>query len=101
MIMHPYRPRTVGKDLNDYQGSHWQTAIRRIGPDRQTKTVMDSSTTSGNGRMTTRIVPKLSYVTGIEPWGWIVGTGIYLEDVRIEIGSLKKTACLILPSCCP
>jgi len=47
----------------------------------------------------TRIVPKLSYVKEYKPWGWIVGTGIYLEDVRIEIGMLKsrllKTAILL------
>ena len=38
----------------------------------------------------TRIVPKLSYVKAFEPWNWIVGTGIYLEDVRIEISQLRK-----------
>jgi len=37
----------------------------------------------------TRIVPKLSYVQMYEPWSWVVGTGIYLEDVRIEISLLK------------
>ncbi|MFA9377807.1 MAG: methyl-accepting chemotaxis protein [Lachnotalea sp.] len=25
--------------------------------------------------------PKLSYVNKFEPWGWIVGTGIYIEDL--------------------
>ncbi len=25
--------------------------------------------------------PKISYVAGFEPWGWIVGTGIYVDDV--------------------
>ena len=24
---------------------------------------------------------KISYVKGFEPWGWLVGTGIYLDDV--------------------
>jgi PAS domain S-box-containing protein len=37
-----------------------------------------------------RIVPKLSYVKGFAPWGWIVGTGIYLEDVRAEIRGLTN-----------
>jgi len=27
-------------------------------------------------------VPKLSYVKGFEPWGWIIGTGIYIDDVE-------------------
>lgn len=26
-------------------------------------------------------VPKLSYVMAYQPWGWIVGTGIYIDDV--------------------
>ena len=26
-------------------------------------------------------VAKISYVKGFEPWGWVVGSGIYLDDV--------------------
>ena len=26
-------------------------------------------------------VPKLSYVRGFEPWGWKIGTGLYLDDI--------------------
>lgn len=26
-------------------------------------------------------VEKISYVQGFEPWGWIIGSGIYLDDV--------------------
>lgn len=32
-----------------------------------------------------RNVPKLSYVTQFKPWGWMLGTGIYLDDVQKEI----------------
>ncbi|MFC1671334.1 DUF294 nucleotidyltransferase-like domain-containing protein, partial [Spirochaetota bacterium] len=38
-----------------------------------------------------RIVPKLSYVKGFKPWGWVMGTGIYIEDVRKEIRALTNT----------
>jgi len=27
-------------------------------------------------------VDKVSYVKGFEPWGWVIGTGIYLDDVE-------------------
>jgi PAS domain S-box-containing protein/putative nucleotidyltransferase with HDIG domain len=37
-----------------------------------------------------KIVPKLSYVRGFEPWGWIIGTGLYIEDVNVEIGLIAK-----------
>jgi hypothetical protein len=32
-------------------------------------------------------VPKLSYVAGFAPWGWIVGTGIYVDDVDAAVSS--------------
>jgi len=25
---------------------------------------------------------KISYVKGFEPWGWIIGSGVYIDDVR-------------------
>lgn len=29
-------------------------------------------------------VPKLSYVQGFEPWQWVVGTGVYIDDIAAE-----------------
>ena len=28
-------------------------------------------------------VEKLSYVSGFAPWGWVVGSGIYIDDLRV------------------
>ncbi len=36
--------------------------------------------------------PKLSYATGFAPWGWVVGTGIYVDDVDREF---RSTAMLL------
>lgn len=33
------------------------------------------------GGTTDELYPKLSYVAKFEPWGWIIGTGIYIDDV--------------------
>ncbi len=27
-------------------------------------------------------VDKISYVTGFEPWGWALGTGVYVDDIN-------------------
>ena len=27
------------------------------------------------------LAPKISYVKGFTPWGWLVGSGIYVDDV--------------------
>jgi PAS domain S-box-containing protein len=37
-----------------------------------------------------RLVPKESYVRGFEPWGWIIGTGIYTDDVRQELTRIER-----------
>jgi methyl-accepting chemotaxis protein len=34
-------------------------------------------------------VPKISYVKLMKEWGWIVGSGIYVDDVEKEMATLK------------
>ncbi|MBI5890996.1 MAG: cache domain-containing protein [Nitrosomonadales bacterium] len=33
------------------------------------------------GGVTEELFPKLSYVKKFEPWGWLIGSGIYVDDV--------------------
>ncbi|MBT4400614.1 MAG: CBS domain-containing protein [Bacteroidetes bacterium] len=89
MIMHPYRPELVGSELNDYKDPNGKLLFVES---------VNTVTEEGEGFIdymwqwkddSTQIVPKLSYVKAFEPWNWIVGTGIYLEDVQIEIGQLR------------
>jgi PAS domain-containing protein len=40
--------------------------------------------------------PKISYVEQFAPWGWVVGTGIYVEDIDREIQSLRQKILKIL-----
>lgn len=90
MIMHPYRPDLIGLPLHDYQDPTGKRlfveAVRQVNKE-------------GSGFIdymwqwkddSARIVPKLSYVLEFRPWGWIIGTGIYLEDVHQEIKQLKN-----------
>ncbi|MGC9343087.1 MAG: DUF294 nucleotidyltransferase-like domain-containing protein [Bacteroidales bacterium] len=90
MIMHPYRPELIGQDLNDYKDPHGKLLFVEA-----TKIAQEE----GEGYIdymwqwkddSTRIVPKLSFVKEFEAWNWVVGTGIYLEDVREEISVLKN-----------
>lgn len=34
--------------------------------------------------------PKMSYVIGLEKWGWMLGTGIYLNHINENISFLKE-----------
>ena len=40
-------------------------------------------------------VSKVSYVQGFTPWGWIIGTGIYVDDVHAQLWSIARTVFLI------
>ena len=43
-------------------------------------------------------VPKLSYVKGFAPWEWIIGTGIYIDDLEAEFDQqIAKLAGMIVP----
>lgn len=95
MIMHPYRPDLLGTNLagftDDHENKLFENAAELVS--REGEGVIryywqwkDDST---------RIVPKLSYVKGFPDWGWIVGTGIYLDDVQAEIKQLKERLLVI------
>ncbi len=34
--------------------------------------------------------PKISYAKSFEPWGWMVGTGVYLDEVEKQIQDPKR-----------
>ncbi len=89
MIMHPYRTDLDGKDLSDYKDPHGKFLFKEF---------VDVCSKAGEGFVDydwqwkdreDLIVEKVSFVKTFEPWKWIIGTGIYLEDVKEEIKSIK------------
>ncbi len=89
MVNHPYRSDLNGKNLSDYTDNH------------NNKIFVDAAELvkqKGNGiiqyywqgKESMLEVPKLSYVKGFEEWNWIIGTGIYLNDVNAEIKELRN-----------
>ena len=90
MIVHPYRPDLEGQDLSDFADPHGKlifvemakvVAREGAGYVRYMWQWKDDSR---------RIVPKLSYVKGFEPWGWIIGTGVYTDDVDAEMAATRN-----------
>jgi signal transduction histidine kinase len=95
MIMHPYRPDLDGRDLSDFRDPDGKAMFVEF---------VRATNASGEGFVdyrwqwkddSLRIVPKLSYVRLFQPWDWIIGTGIYIEDVREEIRRMETRAILI------
>jgi signal transduction histidine kinase len=97
MIMHPYRPDLVGQNVADFTDPAGKKLFSEM---------LDTVARSGAGFVdylwqwkgdTAHIVPKISYVKGFKPWNWVIGTGIYVEDVRAEISAVVRKlilACL-------
>ncbi len=90
MIMHPYRPAMNGMDLSDYKdqrGKNFFVDIVNL-VNRHGDGYIDYKWQWKDDSLT--VVSKLSYVKAYEPWGWIVGTGIYIDDVNREIEALTQ-----------
>ena len=93
MIMHPINPAMDGQDLTGYED-----------PDglRLFVKAVEVCTRRGEGAIqyrwvkpgTSVPVPKTSFVKLYEPWGWIVGSGIYVDDVQAQL--LAMVIALIL-----
>jgi len=41
------------------------------------------------GGATTETYPKISFVRLFKPWGWIVGTGLYVDDIHTKVVALR------------
>ena len=81
MVMHSIKPELDGKDLSQLEDPNGKKLF----------TVFTQVVKQSGGGFVDYLWPKpgedkpiekISYVKGFEPWGWIVGTGIYLDDVN-------------------
>jgi signal transduction histidine kinase len=96
LIMHPYRPDLEGEDITNYtdpDGKRLFVEFVEVVKDRGSGYVDYEWQWKDDPN---RTVPKISYVKGFEPWGWIIGTGIYIEDVRAEIAALTRNIVFII-----
>ncbi|RAP42925.1 hypothetical protein BYZ73_01720 [Rhodovulum viride] len=38
-----------------------------------------------------KLYPKISYGTGFAPWGWMIATGSYIDDIEAMAADMRKT----------
>ncbi len=89
MIMHPYKPEMDGSDLVKFRDPNGTALfVEAVNVCRQDGAGFVQYSWQWQDDAT-RIVPKISYVRLFRPWGWIIGTGMYIEDVRAEIRTWK------------
>jgi methyl-accepting chemotaxis protein len=88
MIMHPIKPELDGTDLRGNKDPHGKYLFVEF-----VKTVQ----TQGAGYVDyywpkpgqQKPVAKLSYVSQFAPWGWVIGTGVYIDDVDAAVAAKR------------
>ncbi len=100
MIMHPIKPELDGTDLTSFKDPSGKAVFVEF---------VQAAQASGGGFVRylwpkpgkERPVPKLSFVKRFAPWGWVIGTGIYIDDVDLawRVSAFKAgglaLACLV------
>ena len=84
MVMHPFKPALDGTDLSGFADPKGKKLFVEFA---------DVCRTKGEGTVEylwpkpglEEPVEKLSYVKIFKPWDWIIGTGIYIDDVNLAI----------------
>jgi len=80
MVMHPIKPELDGQDLSGFKdpaGFHLFNAFVKTVQAQQAGFVGYLWPKPGADQP----VPKESYVQGFAPWGWVIGTGVYIDDL--------------------
>lgn len=97
-VMHPIKPELEGKsgvDIKDPNGKALFVEMAKVAKDKGEGTVEYMWPKAGQ----TAPSPKLSYVKMYKPWGWIIGTGIYIDDVSKEINTIRYGIIVALVVC--
>lgn len=87
MVMHPIKPALDGKDLSGFKdpnGKHLFVEMAKVAKAQGAGFVDYMWPKPGAAEPQ----PKVSFVKAIPSWGWVVGSGIYVDDVEAEISKL-------------
>tara|TARA_Y100000782_G_scaffold111650_1_gene140263 strand:+ start:1565 stop:3244 length:1680 start_codon:yes stop_codon:yes gene_type:complete len=97
MVLHPIKPELNGRNLADLKDANGVMIFQSM-----TSVVAKS----GSGTVSylwpkagsDQPVDKVSYVQDFKPWGWIIGTGVYVDDLSATVWSTflrNLVACLL------
>ena len=89
MIMHPIKPALNGKDISgvkDAKGKHlFIEMVETVQKNNGAGYVSYWWSKPG----TDKDFPKLSYVKLFKPWGWIIGMGVYVDNIETTVAKQK------------
>lgn len=94
MVMHPVKPELDGKDLagtTDPDGLHlFQEMVRVV---REQGAGFVEYQWPRPGADTPQ--PKVSYVQGYARWGWVIGSGVYVDSVDAQAWATARAVGLV------
>ncbi len=81
LITHPFKPELNGKDVSGVKDPDGNAVFVRF---------VDTVKKNGSGYLSylwpkpgqDKPVEKVSFVEGFAPWGWVIGSGMYMDDLR-------------------
>jgi methyl-accepting chemotaxis protein len=81
VVIHPIKPELEGKDMSDMKDPNGKRLFVEF---------VNAVKADGAGYVdylwprpgSTEPEPKRSYVKGFAPWGWIMGSGVYVDEVQ-------------------
>ncbi len=85
-LVHPRQPELIGQNLWELRDNKGNPTIQRL--------IFRANHGGGLERYlwkkpsTGKVVPKLGYVISLPNWGWVLGTGIYLDDVDAVVNKI-------------
>lgn len=89
MVMHPTNPALDGKDLSQNKDPNGKLLFNEFVAvtNKSGKGVVDYMWPKPGFE---KPQPKISFVEGIKEWNWIVGTGVYADDIDALIAKEKE-----------
>lgn len=101
VLMHPINTKLNGKDVSDLKDPSGFALFKGF---------VDEVNRNGQGFVpymwpkpgSAEPVEKLSYVSGFAPWGWVLGSGIYIDDLRaaraqrLMLAGVALAVCLVV-----
>ncbi len=94
MLMHPFKPELDGKDISeskDPTGKKLFVEMAKVVKADGAGFVDYMWAKPGLSEP----VPKVSFVRGFAPWGWIIGSGVYVDEVNALIMDAAKKVIML------
>ncbi len=88
MIMHPFKPELENKDISqlaDPNGTLLFKVMNKVIAETGQGVVFYMWPRAGEAKP----IEKMSYVALFKNWDWVVGTGVYIDDIRNEVAAFK------------